>query len=73
MQVKLITTVESIIDIDPENGTSYEEAKAEILGRLSGIDEDDTFTEDTKSAHHDSVQFDKIRAQSVTHSFTKVE
>lgn len=73
MQVKLITTVETIIDIDPENSTSYEEAKAEILGHLSGTDEDEAFTEDTKNAHHDAVQFDHVRTQSVTHSFEEVK
>lgn len=72
MQVRLITTVETIIDVDPENTVNFETAKAEIYGRLGECDEED-ISESIKSAHAEAVVFDNIRAQSVTHSFEEVK
>lgn len=72
MQVRLKTVVETIIDIDPENNASFEEARQEIFGRLSEFDQND-IAEDIKSAHSEATVFDSIRTQSVTHSFEEVK
>lgn len=74
MQVKLITTVETIIDIDPENTEDFETAKREIFGNFNDqCDEEDDACGDIKSAHSAAVVFDTIRAQSVTTSFEEVK
>ena len=72
MQFKLITVIETIIDAS-EHNPSYEEAKGEILGRLTTFAEDDDVTEGIKSAHNEAVVFDTVHAQSVTHSFEEVK
>lgn len=72
MQVKLVTTVETIIDLDPEANPSLEEARGEILGRLSS-NEEGSITEEIESAHHEAVVFDQVIAQCVTHSLVPVE
>lgn len=72
MQVRLTTTISTIIDIYPENKASFEEARQEIFGRLNEFDQDD-IAEDIKSAHAEATVFDHVRAQSVTHSFEEVK
>lgn len=72
MQVRLITVVETLIDVSKHNPT-YEEAKGEILGSLTGIAEDEAVTEEIKDAHHAAVRFDTVISQNVTHSFEEVK
>lgn len=73
MQVRLITTVETIIEIDPESTDDFETAKREIFNRLKKCAEEEDVAEEVKSAHSDSVVFDSICTQSVTHSFEEVK
>ncbi|MBO6279374.1 MAG: hypothetical protein J6N20_18440 [Pseudomonas sp.] len=74
MQVKLITIIETIIDIDPENTCNFETAKGEIyINHLLENEELDNVADDVKSAHSDAVVFDTVRAQSVTHLFEEVK
>lgn len=72
MQVKLITTIESIVDIDPENSEVFETVKREIYGRFLEDSHDD-IAEEVLSAHQSSVIFDTVRTQTVTHSFEEVK
>lgn len=73
MQVKLITTIETIIDCDPEHRATYKQTKDEIFGRFIGYTEDDDLAEDIKGQHSAAAVFDTVRAQSVTHSFEEVK
>lgn len=77
MQVRLITTIETIIDVDPKNDATLEEARREILGRLhEAIDQDseqEQYVEAVQCLHTGCVVFDQVRTQTVTHSFSKVE
>lgn len=73
MQVKLITIIETIIDAS-EHSPSYEEAKKEIYtGRFFERDDLDNVADDVKQAHVESVVYDSVRSQSVTHSFEEVK
>lgn len=72
MQVKLVTTIETIIDCDPEHQATFEETKREIFGRfLESFEEDQC--ESITSSHQSAVIFDKVIAHATTHSFVKVE
>ena len=74
MQVRLITTVETIIDIDQENTDKFEAAKAEIFDNtFHEFPDFDEITEEVKSAHIAAVVYDKVRSQSVTHTFEEVK
>lgn len=72
MQVKLVTTIETIIEVDPENTQDFETAKCEIFNNfLENFEEE--HVEDVTSAHQSAVIFDKVIAHSVEHAFKKVE
>lgn len=77
MKVRLITTIETVIDIDPGNTTELRTARAEIFGRLEeAVEQDgkqDQCVEAVKSLHSGCVVYDQIRSQSVWHAFIKVE
>lgn len=74
MQVRLTTTVTTIIDLE-ESGASFEEARREIFHRFNEeTDLDDSeCTDEIKSAHAKAVVFDTVRLQSVEHSFEEVK
>ena len=72
MQVKLITTIETIIEINPENTDDFEIAKREIFHNYIETQED-TVADDLKDAHQSAVIYDTVIAQSVTHSFEEVK
>lgn len=74
MQVRLITTVETTIEINPENTVNFETAKGEIfVNNLLENEELDNIADDIKSAHQDAVVYDSVRAHSVSHSFEEVK
>lgn len=74
MQVRLITTVETIIDIDPENTDNFQTAKSEIFdNNFQELEDLDDAADDIKSAHQSAVHFDHIRTQTVSHSFEEVK
>jgi hypothetical protein len=73
MQVRLTTTIETIIDIDPENSPSYEEAKGEIFGRFNDQSDSEDTCEDIKAAHSNAVVYDQVRTQSVVSTFEEVK
>jgi hypothetical protein len=68
MQVRLTTTVETIIDIDPENNPTFEETRREIYGRLAESEEAEAYTDGSNA-----VVFDSVRMQTTTHSFEEVK
>lgn len=72
MQVKLVTTIETIIEVDPENTEDFETAKSEIFNNFNESFEDE-HVEDVTSAHQSAVIFDKVIGHEVHHSFQKVE
>jgi hypothetical protein len=72
MQVRLTTTVSTIIDLS-EHGANIKEARREIFTRFNeNIAEEDP-TEDLKAAHSSAVVFDQIVGTEVTHSFEEVK
>lgn len=72
MQVKLITTIETIIDISRERYVTLDDSKREILG---GFLENacDEIAAEIKDAHQSAVFYDSVRTQIVTHSFEEVK
>lgn len=76
MQVRLITTVETIIDTEDHN-PSFEEAKREIFGRLQEAVAQDTeqeqYVEAVQCLHTSCVVFDTVRTQNVSHPFEEVK
>ena len=77
MQVKLITIIETVIEIDPENDPTFEEAKREIFGSLQeAIERDgnqDQYVEAVQCLHTGAVVYDKVLTATVTHSFEEVK
>lgn len=72
MQVKLITTVETIIDISRERYIDLDDSKREILGGFLESASDE-ITKEIKDAHQSAIFFDSVRTQIVTHSFEEVK
>ena len=77
MQVKLVTTIETFIEVDPENTQDFETAKRKIFGSLQeSIERDekqDQFIEAVKRLHYGAVTCDEVTGYEVRHSFKKVE
>jgi hypothetical protein len=73
MQVRLTTTVETIIDIDPNNNPTFEEARREISGRLAESEEAEAYTDGIQSCQSNAVVFDNVRTQTTSHSFEEVK
>jgi hypothetical protein len=77
MQVRLTTTISTIIDIDPENTTEFATAKAEIFGTYNtnlGIDaRQEQSIEAVQALQSGSVIYDRIVGTEVTHSFEEVK
>ena len=70
MQVKLSTTITTIIDI---GNTPIEEARREIFNRYNEKIEEDLAVDDIQAAQSDSVVFDTIVGTEVSHEFGGVE
>lgn len=77
MQVRLTTTISTIIEVDPENTTEFATARAEIFKTYNdAIDQDaeqDQFVEAVKGLQAGAVHFDKVIGTEVTHSFEEVK
>jgi hypothetical protein len=77
MQVRLTTTISTIIDIDPENTTAFETAKREIFGTYTDALDTDANQEQSIEAvqalQSGSVVYDRIVGTEVTHSFEEVK
>lgn len=77
MQVRLTTTISTIIEIDPENTTEFATAKAEIFVKYNeALDQDadqDQFVEAVKGIQASAVHHDKVIGTEVTHSFEEVK
>jgi hypothetical protein len=76
MQVKLTTTVETVIDIDVENPeweNNFEQAKREIFGRFNDQSDSEDTCEGIKAAHSNAVVYDHVRTQSVVSTFEEVK
>jgi prefoldin subunit 5 len=71
MQVRLTTTIETIIDLGP--GVTVEEARKEIFERYNEDEELEELIENVQARHSNAVVYDEIRATSVTHSFEEVK
>ena len=72
MQVKLITTVETVIEVDREFKGSFEDTQQEIFNNFLATTED-TDTDDIKDAQHCAAVLDTVINQTVTHSFEEVK
>lgn len=77
MQVRLTTTISTIIEVDPENTESFETARGEIFGNYgNALDQDaeqDQFIEAVQQLQADAAHLDKVVATEVTHSFEEVK
>lgn len=77
MQVRLTTTVETIIDIDPENTESFDTARREIFDRyneaLAQDDKQSQYIQAVQAIHSNCVVFDTVRAQTVRSTFEEVK
>lgn len=73
MQVKLITTIVSIIELGPDN--SFEKAHEELFGRYLEDIESDDITQEVLERHSEAVASteDEILATEVTHGFVEVK
>lgn len=70
MQVKLSTTITTIIDI---GNTPIEEARREIFLRYNEKVEEELSVEDIQAAQADSVVFDTVVGTEVSHEFGSIE
>lgn len=71
MQVRLITTISTVIELT--SGAGLEEAKKEIFGNYQNFTEDDDLAEDIKYQQSSAVVHDTVIANEVTHSFEEVK
>ena len=79
MQVKLITTIETIIEVGREIGEDFniEEVKREIFGKYAeAVDQDaeqDQFIEGVKNLQASAVHHDILMGTVTSHSFEEVK
>lgn len=77
MQVRLTTTISTIIEIDPENTDEFETAKREIYTKYVEATEQDAeqdqFIEAVKQLQYGAAHLDTVIATEVTHSFEEVK
>ena len=77
MQVRLVTTIESIIDIGPANTDNFETARREIFNRYNeALDQDgeqSQYIQAVQAIQSGCVVYDTIRSQTVRSSFEEVK